>query len=333
MLTPPDLPDAAIVAALRDAYGLDAASVVFLPLGADTATAVYRADLVAGPPLFVKLRRGALDEASVVVPRWLADHGVAQVIPPLPARDGRLWAPLAGFTLICYPFVDGRDGFAVELSEEHWRAFGAAMAAMHSAEVPARLAAALPREHFEPRWRARVRGFMADLDGAAPPDRAAAELVAFMRERRDEVDGLVARAEALAAELLADPPPHVLCHGDAHAGNVLVDAAGALYLIDWDTLVLAPKERDLMFVGGAQGFRGCAPEEEVARFTQGYGPAAVDPRALAYYRHERIVQDLAAFWDQLLLSAEGGEDRPMALRYVRGNFAPGGTIDAARRPW
>lgn len=331
MLTPPDIPDAALVTALREAYGLDGATVTFLPLGADTSTAVYRADLLAGQPLFVKLRRGAIDEASVVVPRWLADRGVAQVIPPLPARDGRLWAPLAGFTLICYPFVEGHDGFEVELSEEHWRAFGTAMAALHSAGAPAGLAATLRRERFDPAWRAHVRGFMATLESAAPPDQAAADLVAFLREQHAEVAELAARAEALAAELRADPPPFVLCHGDAHAGNVLVDQAGALYLVDWDTIVLAPKERDLMFVGGAQGFRGCSPEEELARFTRGYGSAPVDRRALAYYRYERIVQDLAAFWDQLFLSPDGGEDRALALRYVKDNFRPGGTIDAARR--
>jgi spectinomycin phosphotransferase len=278
----------------------------------------------------VKLRRGALDEASVAVPYWLSEQGVAQVIPPLLTLDGRLWAVLESYTLICYPFVDGRDGYTVDMTEEHWRVLGAALVALHTAEVPPRLAALLRRERFEPTWRVQVRGFLAGLDQVVPPDAAATELVVFLRERRTEVTGLVDEAEARAAVLEADPPPFVLCHGDAHAGNVLIDQAGALYLVDWDTLVLAPKERDLMFVGGAQGFRGCSPEEEVARFARGYGHALVDRRALAYYRYERIVQDFAAYCAQLLLSTEGGEDRPQALRYLKGNFLPGGTIDAAR---
>lgn len=330
MLTPPELPIATISAHLREVYGVAPVAVTFLPLGADVRTAVYRADLAAATPLFVKLRRGALDVASVEVPRWLADLGVAQVIPPLATRHGQLWSALADFTLVVYPFVDGRDGYAVELTEEHWRALGAAMATLHSAEVPPHLAATLPRERFDPQWRAHVRGLLATLDSARPPDSAAADLAAFFRERHDEVAECVERAEALATELLGDPLPSVLCHGDAHAANVLVDGAGALYLVDWDTLILAPKERDLMFFGGAQGFRGCAPAEEVARFRRGYGSTPVDGRALAYYRYERIVQDLAAFWGQLFESAEGGEDRTLALRYVRSNFLPGGTLEAAR---
>ena len=42
MLIKPDLKDEEIIACLRDAYGLDIATVSFLPLGADFNTAVYR---------------------------------------------------------------------------------------------------------------------------------------------------------------------------------------------------------------------------------------------------------------------------------------------------
>ncbi len=38
-----------------------------------------------------------------------------------------------------------------------------------------------------------------------------------------------------------------------------------------------------------------------------YGETDIDPVALAYYRYERIVQDIAAFGEQILLSEDGGE--------------------------
>ena len=101
---------------------------------------------------------------------------------------------------------------------------------------------------------------------------------------------------------------------------------GALYIVDWDEPILAPKERDLMFIGGAQGFQGVTAEEEERLFYQGYGPAQVDPAALAYYRYERIIQDIAAFCEQLLLTSEGGEDREQSYGYLASNFLPGNTI-------
>jgi spectinomycin phosphotransferase len=35
-----------------------------------------------------------------------------------------------------------------------------------------------------------------------------------------------------------------------HAGNVVVGADNELTIVDWDEPILAPKERDLMFIGG-----------------------------------------------------------------------------------
>jgi spectinomycin phosphotransferase len=50
-----------------------------------------------------------------------------------------------------------------------------------------------------------------------------------------------------------------------------VDAEDALYIIDWENPILAPKERDLIFIDGAQGFRGYSAQEEEILFYRGYG--------------------------------------------------------------
>ena len=86
-----------------------------------------------------------------------------------------------------------------------------------------------------------------------------------------------------------------------------------------------------MFIGGAQGFVGYNAQEEEALFYRGYGAAAINLRALTYYRYERIIEDIAVYCEQLLLSNEGGQDRPQSLRYLVSNFLPDGTIEAAYR--
>jgi spectinomycin phosphotransferase len=55
----------------------------------------------------------------------------------------------------------------------------------------------------------------------------------------------------------------------------------------------------------------------------------IDPIALAYYRYERIIQDIAVYCEQLLLTDEGGEDREQSLRYLTSNFLPNNTIEIA----
>jgi spectinomycin phosphotransferase len=123
----------------------------------------------------------------------------------------------------------------------------------------------------------------------------------------------------------------VLCHGDIHAGNVLIDAHERLSIVDWDNPILAPKERDLMYAGGAQFGQARTLEAEERLFYQGYGSTAVDARVLAYYRYERIIEDIAAYCNEVLLKEDGGADRMQAVQYVRSNFEPGGTLEAAHR--
>ena len=112
---------------------------------------------------------------------------------------------------------------------------------------------------------------------------------------------------------------------------MLIDGRGDLFIVDWDNPLLAPKERDLMYPGGGQGFTGHTPQQEEALFYQGYGPAQVDPIALAYYRYERIVEDIAIYCEQLFLTDAGGADREQSLRYLQSNFLPGGVLEIAHR--
>lgn len=328
MFQPPDLSDETLIARLREAYGLPLVVAAFLPLGADPNSAVYRAVAEDGAAYFVKLRRAGFDELSVLLPRWLGDQGIPQIIAPLATLAGQLWTRLDGFTAILYPFVVGRSGYEVALSERHWREFGSALRRIHTAAVPTSLAERIRRETFSPQGRAAVRMFLSQPAEALLDEPVARRLAAFLQARRAEILDLVGRAERLAEELRARTPPFVVCHSDAHAGNVLIDD-DRLFIVDWDDPVLAPKERDLMFPGGAQGFRGHTAQEEEELFYRGYGQVEVDPVALAYYRYERIVQDIAAFCEQLFLTAGGGDDREQSLRYLMSNFLPGNTIEVA----
>ena len=100
-------------------------------------------------------------------------------------------------------------------------------------------------------------------------------------------------------------------------------------MVDWDTLIFAPKERDLMFIGCGLGDSGYTPQEEETMFYQGYGQTNINQFAIAYYRCERIIEDIAVYCEQIFLSDEGGEDRKESLENVKSNFLPNGTIEMA----
>jgi len=329
MLEKPDLEDKRIIACLQNQYGLGVVQIDFLPLGADLNTAVYRIVTTGGIPYFCKLRRDRFDEASVAVPKFLSDLGFRQVIPPLRIQTGNLWAELDPFKVILYPFVEGYDGFKVNLSDQHWVEFGKALKSFHSAVIPPSIARGVPRETYSPKWREIVRSFLARLEGEAFTEPVAGELAAFLKTKYAETQKLVARTERLAVTLQSQNPKSILCHADIHVGNLLIGPKDELYLVDWDTLIFAPKERDLMFIGGGLGGGGHTPQEEISLFYQGYGQTQIDPIALAYYRCERIIEDIAVICEQVFLSEQGGQDRLQAIEYLKSNYLPEGTIELA----
>lgn len=371
MLTRPNITDDAIGTCLRDHYALRIAQVDFLPIGADANSAAFQVTTADGAAYFLKLRRGPFKEAAATIPAYLRWQGIKEVMAPLATMAGPPWAWVEGFTVLLYPFFSGTNGFETALSRAQWAAFGASLRAIHTTTLPPDLLVGMPQEDYGPRYRHTVRAYLDAVQHTAYVDPSAVGLAAFFREERDEILRLVNRAEHLAQILRAgsfnqpenadrsgariegsaapasDSQPRaaiqpsapgschaamVVCHSDLHGGNLLLGANDALVIVDWDDPILAPKERDLMFIGA--GIGGIWDQaQEAAWFYAGYGSTAVDPIALAYYRYERIVADLAAYADEIFLEQVSATDRAEGLRQIKGQFPPGSVVEIAHRSW
>jgi len=327
MLEKPDIDDDRIIPCLQDEFGLDVKGMIFLPFGADLNTAVYRVSTEDGKTYFLKLRSGKFNEASVGLPKYLGELGMKQVIPPFHTHDGKLWADLPPFKAILYPFVEGHPAYERKLSAQQWTEFGAALKKFHTTVFPAEITRDVPHEKFSPLWRDTVTTFLGRIGKETFVEPVAIEMAALLKSKSRETLELVNRSEQLAQILQKQPLDFILCHADIHGWNLLISNAGALFIVDWDTLIFAPKERDLMFIGGALGKSGYTPQEEEDLFYQGYGKTDINQTAMAYYRYERIVEDIGVFCEQIFLSTEGGEDRKQAMEYLESNFLPGGTIE------
>ena len=330
MLEKPDLSEELILARLGEEFGLPAVQATFLPLGYDVNAAVYRVTTDAGTPYFLKLRKCEFTEISLALPGFLKDQGVQAIIAPRQTRERRLWGSLGEYRMALYPFVEGENGYVLGLTPAQWRDFGAALQDVHSAQLPPELRRLLPTETYTPQWRQAVRRFQAQVETIDYREPVAAKLADFMRARRNEIIRVVKRSEKLGRVLQKRSPELFLCHADIHPGNLLICPDGAVYIVDWDNPILAPRERDLALIGGSPNSGWDSPEAQAA-FYQGYGPEKVDRLALAYYRYERIVMDLAEFCKQLLLTDEGGEDREQGYQYFASNFLPGHEIELAAK--
>ena len=303
---PVDLPDEALRASLHAQYGLAVIELTFLSLGHDSLAWVYRVRTADGTSYFLKVRQRVVNEPSLLVPCYLHDQGITQVIAPLPTTTQTLRTEVDGYALILYPFVAGTSGKDQGMTRSQWIAYGAILRQIHATSLPPDLAQLMPRETFAPAGAALVRDLEAHLGERTFADPTAQTLATFWHERRDEIHTLVERAEELGRRLAQRAPAFVLCHADIHTANVLLDAGGLVWIVDWDDTVLAPKERDLMFVvGGGINDRLVGPREEEL-FFQGYGATTLDPLALAYYRYAWAVSDISEFGAQVFFRPDLG---------------------------
>lgn len=323
----PGLDAGAIAACLRANYGLETASVTYLPIGYDLNAAVYEVVAHDGTSYFLKIRSGPPNEPSLQTPRALLERGAPNVLAPLRTRSGDLWRRLDERSVVLYPFIHGENAMDAGMTDDQWRAFGATLQAVHSSGLAEQFRDRLPVETFAIPSAALVRELLATLDEKRFESAAATRFAAFWKERSAEMQRILARAEELGAKLRAKSFEHVLCHADIHAANILVGEGGQIHLVDWDGPIIAPRERDLLFVVGSKIARDVTPREETLFFA-GYGPVEIDVDALVYYRYERIIEDIGEIGKSVFLNAGPGERmREAEAALMMSFFAPGGILE------
>lgn len=327
MIEKQSLSDQRIIDCLNTNYGIEVVTFTCLPLGADINASVYKAVAQDQSSYFVKLKQGHHHDISVAIVELLQEAEV-QIIPPVKTILGQRTQPIEDFTIIVYPFVEGQDGFNRHLTGDQWLKLGMSLRQIHKIEVPQLIQNRIRREAYSSKWRETVRSLYIHIEAESIQDEMALKLSNFLRQNMIIIRRLVDRAEQLAHKIRDQSSKFVLCHSDIHGGNVLIDENDAIYIVDWDDPIMAPKERDLMFIGGGVANVWNKPHEE-ALFYKGYGKSEINTEILAYYRHERIVEDIALYVQGLLLTTTGGEDRPVMYKQFIDMFKPNGVIDLA----
>src|SRR5919198_5997662 len=121
MIEKPDIEDHKIIVALNKNYSIQIAYIEFLPVGNDASAWAYRVSAENRNSYFLKLRKEITNPAGVLVPRFLQDHGLVQVLAPIPTKEYELLINVDDFFLILYPFVNGQEAMSVGMSDLQWK--------------------------------------------------------------------------------------------------------------------------------------------------------------------------------------------------------------------
>jgi spectinomycin phosphotransferase len=266
-----------------------------------------------------------------LVPSYLAECGVPGIVAPLLTRTGSPVATIDRLHVSVQPWISGQMGAVAGLCPEQWRSFGELLARIHATELPARLREEVATEGYVPVAVAPARRLQRHLlhGQVDTADDLVRSLTEEWRAASGRIAVLIDAVERLAIVLRQRSPRTVLCHGDAHIANVLIDDDNKLWLLDWEEII-APRERDLMFVvDGVLADTPVTPEQQ-SWFFDGYGAHEVDDVLLAYYRCDWALQDLTDFAARVLDPKQWSDDRRAeALRFFRSLLWPTGIVALA----
>jgi spectinomycin phosphotransferase len=121
--------------------------------------------------------------------------------------------------------------------------------------------------------------------------------------------------DRLADQVMAVAPEPVITHGEPHPGNIM-SADGRLLLVDWDTVALAPPERDLWMLG--------PDSDDELKFYVEASSRQVDDAAIRLYRLRWQLDDIASFVKRLRSQHRRNADTEHAWRALTNALAAPG---------
>ena len=239
----------------------------------------------------------------------LRESGLDFVLAPTPTTRGETSRRIGSrYAIAVFPFVDGRAGEFGRYTPTARTGVYEMLARSPSSDPNGRVLRA--SVGVELPGRRDLEDGLRELNQpwVGGPFSEPARLA--LASHASDVADLLALADRLAADVTRRGNESVITHGEPHAANVLT-AGDDRWLIDWDTVALAPPERDLWML-----------EDEdddgagVTRYVDATGHQP-DRTALAFFRLTWDLKDLASFI-QVLRSPHGhNEDTEKAYQGVK----------------
>ena len=248
---PHSLPREVLARALRAQWDIDVQSLKYAPVGAGSYHWV--AEEITGRRWFVTADNLEWDgdadgtfadlRAAYQTATVLREAGLSFVVAPVASRANKVVERiLPGWAVALLPFIEGQAAGPGEWTDSSARLAAARIIGeLHRPPPPSpiqRWAFAIPN-------RSAFNAALRELDrpwDSGPYGERARQLLA---ESRRGTEALFNHYDRLAEKVAASHEPWVVTHGEPHSANFISGQDGGMHLIDWDTVRLAPRERDL----------------------------------------------------------------------------------------
>ena len=308
-------------------YGFSIADIEKLNSGFDANTMVFKVSSTEQRDFFLKIRSKYFSESCINVPFWLSkEAGLANIIDPIETMDKKLYVKESSSYIMMYPYIIGKSGWDVTLTKEQFIEFGRFMYKLHSVKLPNDYLETIPMDKYNRKHIETVKKYLKNHKRQLSNDSIIMEFSTALEINQSAISEIIYYLENTTNEISREKI--CLCHGDINAGNLLF-GKNDLYIVDWDTLVLASREKDLMYIGGGIGNKW-NNNDDIEYFYKGYGQEIeIDKNLIKYHRCKRIIQDIFYFVNEINDLKYGNERRNSVLKVFKSLFEAENVVEMA----
>ena len=340
---PVDLSDSQVAEALLALWGITTEELEYAPVGFGSyhwRCVATKVDAVGGDgvsgrwfvtvdDLRVKLRDSgdSVDDArqrlteALNATRALYRSGLHFVVAPQPTTAGEVIGSIgARFAIALYPYIEGETW--------EWGPFDTRTArtavvdrlvAIHSANPLA--TARPPTDDFSIPLRSALMTALDDPHLSWGPGPYAERARELLRRHAGPLRDALRQYDVLAASVAARPDRFVVTHGEPHRANTIGTASG-IYLIDWDTTLFAPPERDLWAM--------IAEDPGMSTYYTDLAGIELDPAALGLFRLWWDLCEVSLFINDFRRPHVASADTRVGWSGLRRHLNPARWVDLTR---
>lgn len=304
--------DSVIVAAVQNSFGITLQSLEFLPVG--EGAWAYKGVDANNKEWFVKLCRLDTSNVAQVTSYLHNDLELPFVLSPILPQGQKATPKINDTYVSIYPYIEGETLSYDNLNKEYLVEIASDLRKLHDATLSQYIESLLPKETFD-KYQATVPVLIDKASHYEGNDELLQQLRAVINAYSEAIEQSIRNARTISDYCKGQTYDMVVCHTDIHPFNVMKTSNG-LKMIDWDAIMLAPREDDLRFYG--------AENRGDTAFHRAYGmDYQVDQNLITYYGYEWVLQEYDDWTRRLFDASLAYDARVHALHEFKRLFGSG----------
>lgn len=291
MLTEPEIKRELIKSKLEENYGIKVTKLTFNTAG--EASWSYKVETESGELFFFKIHNSLLHYKIRfdLTYKLFNDCGIKNITHPIKNTNGELIIQIDNYPAALFNYINGNNASENDLNNDQKSALGKLLGQIHKAKDA--IGDFEIKEDFAYGNKDRLLDSINNAQDLLNEESEYIKKVAeLLIEYKDRILNQLKVLEELGNKLRNSEISFVICHGEPHRWNTMVNNKGEVFLIDWDDSIFAPKEKDLTMV------------KDDSLVLEGYksvvGDFNLNQEVIRYYDLEWNISEIDAWSKQIL---------------------------------